>query len=61
MPGAGHYNENSIMYKYKREDIQVPNMKLYTPKSIGSTFSKQANYYKTAPFDSYDPVVAFDS
>ena len=36
-------------------------MKMYTPKKIGSTFTKQANYYRDAPFDSYDPLQAFDS
>ena len=61
MPGAGHYNENSIKYKYSRDDIQIPNLGLYSPKKIGSTFTKQANFYKNAPFDSYDPVVAFVS
>lgn len=40
MPAAGQYNENSITYKYKREDIQIPNMKLYTPKKIGNTYTK---------------------
>ena len=61
MPAAGQYNENSITYKYKREDIQIPSMKLYTPKKLGNTYSKQANYYRNAPYDSFDPVGAFDA
>lgn len=60
-PSAGQYDENSITHKYRRDDIQVPNLKLYTPKKIGNTYTKQANYYKNAPFDSYDPLTAFDS
>lgn len=59
MPVAGQYNENSIDFTFKRDDIKIPDMKLYTPKNLGKTTTKQADYYKPAPLDSYDPSIAF--
>ena len=60
MPVAGQYNENSVDFTFKRDDIKIPDMKLYTPKNLGKTVSKQANYYKNAPLDSYDAIWAFN-
>ena len=60
-PAAGQYNENSTAYKFQREDIQIPKLGMYTPKKIGKTFTKQANYYREAELDSFDPATAHDS
>ena len=59
MPVPGQYNEKSVDYTFKRDDLKIPDLKMYTPKNLGKTSTKQANYYKAAPLDSYDPSVAF--
>jgi hypothetical protein len=59
MPVPGQYNEKAIDYTFKRDDLKIPDMKMYTPKTLGITSTKAANYYKAAPMDSYDPSVAF--
>ena len=59
MPVPGQYNETSIDFTFKRDDVKIPDLKLYTPKNLGKTSTRQRDYYKGAPLDSYDSTVAF--
>ena len=40
MPVPGQYNHNSIDYTLKREDVKIPNLKMYTPKNLGKTATR---------------------
>ena len=61
MPVPGQYNHESRHFPMQRQDIKVPNMKLYTPKALGRTGTRIGSYYKDAGQDSYDPQNAHDS
>lgn len=61
MPVPGQYNKSAVDHTLKRNDLGIPDLKLYTPKNFGKTSTRQGNFLRDAPLDSFDSTIAFKS
>lgn len=61
VPSVGQYDERQALKVQQRQDLQIPDLSLYTAKVLGKTHTKQASYYVNAGNDSYDQQFAFEA